>query len=213
MHSIKHKRIGSTGRIGILLTGTLLLVGCDQRRSKPSESDPASQTQAAEAPAPPKADSGNFETIAAYEELRTKVLELKPEKKGPGEPDQQQVLALLMETGYNENVATLIVGHGMASVHFSNGNGNIDASHIAPVRSHSRSLVRLAEKYLSEASRTDQHPMPKESGDVCFYLVTGGGVHGAAGKEADFRTKSHPLSPLYHKAHELLAAIGEPSDL
>jgi hypothetical protein len=57
----------------------------------------------------------------AYDDLRKQVLRLTPDQLGRAFADEP-VLALLMETGYSEAVATLAgVVDGTSSLYFSNG--------------------------------------------------------------------------------------------
>jgi hypothetical protein len=67
-----------------------------------------------------------YKTADVYDGLRKQILELKTEQLGA--PSDQAVLAVVMETGYAQAVASLVaVMDGSASLYFSNGGGIIGA--------------------------------------------------------------------------------------
>ena len=68
--------------------------------------------------------AGDYEQAEVYSDLRKQVLSLTSEQLGTNSP----VLAVLMETGYPEAVATLVsVADGSSSLYYSNGGGIIGA--------------------------------------------------------------------------------------
>ena len=114
-----------------------------------------------------------------------------------------------METGYPDAVATLVVlAEGSTSLYFSNGGGVIGAGEHEAVRVASESLLSTAETQQDHLEGVVATPLP-EVGRVRFYLRTFAGTVGAEAKEEDLGTGRHILSPLFHSAHAVIAAIRE----
>ena len=119
------------------------------------------------------------------------------------------VWGVLMETAYPEAVATLVaLADGTTSMYFSNGGGIIGAGEHASVRAASNALLSMAEDHLRAFTAVTTTPVP-EVGHVRFYLRTFGGTVGAAADEDDLGEGRHPLSPLFHAAHAVIAATRE----
>ena len=72
-------------------------------------------------------------------------------------------------------------------------------------------LLALAPNYLSETSITTNYPVPTD-GLTKFYFLTFDGVRTVEGKEDDLGNNRHALSPLFHKAHDLISAAREMDD-
>ena len=123
--------------------------------------------------------------------------------------DRPQVWGVVMETGYPEAVATLVVlGEGTTSLYFSNGGGVIGAGEHAAVRAAGQTLLASAEQYLDGFTLTAATPLPGV-GQVRFYLRTFTGTVSAEANEEDIGEGRHTLSPLFHAAHSVIAAIRE----
>lgn len=151
--------------------------------------------------------AAEYQTTEVYDDLRKQVLTLSPNQLGLESSDKNDVLALLMETGYPEAVATLVaVAHGASSIYFSNGGGIIGAGEHAEVRNESLQLIALAKKYLDQLKKTELFVLPKK-GFIRFYVVTGNGVFTAEAQEDDLSYERHKLSPLFHQGHRLISAI------
>jgi hypothetical protein len=116
-----------------------------------------------------------------------------------------------METGYPEAVVTLLAtADGTTSLYFSNGGGIIGAGQHASVRSTASTLLHLAAQHASCMAETDEFPLPTE-GRVRFYLITSGRVLTAEAAELDLGYHRATLSPVFHQAHAVIAAIREHS--
>lgn len=149
----------------------------------------------------------NYEVADVYNGLRDQVLQLKADAIGQTDTAQSKVFAVLMETGYPEAVATLVaVGDGSASLYFSNGGGIIGGGEHEPVRKVCGEFLMLAQDFVSKSNTTDVFPLPRK-GNVRCYLVTRGAVYTFEAPEDDLGYERHPCSPLFHKGHELIAAI------
>jgi hypothetical protein len=125
-----------------------------------------------------------------------------------------QVWGVVMETGYPEAVATLVVfGEGTTSLYFSNGGGIIGAGEHDAVRAAGTILLSSAEEYLDSFTVAAVTPFPGV-GQVRFYLRTFKDTLSAEANEEDLGEGRHKLSPLFHAAHSVIAAVREstPSD-
>jgi hypothetical protein len=143
-----------------------------------------------------------------YVGLRSQLLKLTPDQiHFSPSPDNPKVLGMLMETGYPEAVATLVaVSDGAASLYFSSGGGIIGAGEHESPKVAAKELVRTAELFLGECKPTKEYPLPRKS-YTRFYLVTTNGVLTAEVVENDLGNNKHELSPLFHKAHDLITQI------
>jgi len=151
------------------------------------------------------AGGNEYKTAEIYDSMRNQVLNLKSDQFD--EFSKNSVLCVLMETGYPEAVATLVsVADGAASIYFSNGGGIIGAGEHPQGKEYSLKLVESAKDYLKFAKPDKMHLLPKP-GNTKFYFVTPKGVLAAEAKEDDLGNNKHKLSPLFHKAHELIYVI------
>lgn len=141
-----------------------------------------------------------------YEALRRQVLHLTVGQLGEpfaGEP----ILALLMETGYREAVATLVaVADGTTSLYFSNGGGFVGAGTHPTVAEASRSWLEAGNTFLPALSDVTEPPLP-DVGMTQFVAVTPDGLRGAVAPDDDLGVNRHELSPLFHAAHEVITQI------
>ena len=141
--------------------------------------------------------------------LRKQALELEPDAIELAGVDQSDVIAILMETGYPEAVATLVaVTDGTSSVYFSNGGGIIGGGEHQSVRDVTKSFIALAHDYISKASAATAYPLPRKE-YVRFYIVTAGAIHTVEALEDDLGNERHVFSPLFLKGHELITSIRE----
>ncbi|MHC4415713.1 MAG: hypothetical protein ACYS0G_10545 [Planctomycetota bacterium] len=156
----------------------------------------------------PAGSTSEYRQAEIFRDLRGQVLELKATTLGLP-PDAPAPLAVLMETGYPEAVATLVaVADGSASLYFSNGGGIIGGGEHEPVRAACASFIDLAARSGADLPATDEFPLPAR-GSVRFYVVTTAGVRTAEAVEDDLGHDRHELSPLFHGAQELITAIRE----
>ncbi len=142
-----------------------------------------------------------------YAELRTQVLRLTPTELGDDAHDAP-LLALVMETGYPEGVATLVcVVDGSTSLYFSNGGGVIGAGEHADVALAGRRMLDRGAEMLATFGATDDEPHPPNDGLTQFLAVTSTGLRSAVAAEEDLGENRHELSPLFHAGHEVIAQI------
>jgi hypothetical protein len=147
----------------------------------------------------------SYKTVEVYDSLRAQVLALRPEQVGAKK--DEPVIAVLMETGYPEAVATLVsVVDGAASLYFSSGGGIIGGGENERPNAASKKLIRMAGSFLKSMAKTEKSPLPKK-GFTRFYVVTPSGLLTAEVKEEDLGEGRHALSPLFHTAHELITEV------
>lgn len=215
-------------RLALTLLYCVISVGCDSNVADKPTSTPAtksqsittttpsapatkSQSSTTTTPSPPASEINqpNYEVAEVYADLRKQALRLKPESIGLNDADQSAVIAVLMETGYPEAVATLVaVVDGTASLYFSNGGGIIGGGEHESVRKVAKEFVSFSQKYVSQAALTKVFPLPQKD-NVRVYMVTGDGVYTFNASENDLGDNRHPCSPVFHKGHELITAIRE----
>jgi hypothetical protein len=144
--------------------------------------------------------------MRVYDDLRRQVLGLTPAELGEASADAP-VLALLMETGYEKAVATLVaVVDGTTSLYFSNGGGIIGAGTHAAVAEASRRWLGLGATYLHSLAEITEPPLP-EIGVTQFVAVTPDGLRSAAAPEVDLGNRRHELSPCFFAAQEVITQI------
>lgn len=160
-----------------------------------------------EAARPARPDPSGYALADVYRGLREQALGLG---KSPSFAPGDELAAVLMETGYPGAAVSLVaVADGTTSLYFSNGGGVIGAGTHEAVRA-------VAARFLAAAAAVGDglepaggaSPLPA-LGRVRFYLVGAGGVRTAEAAEQDLGYHRHPLSPLFHLGHEVIAAIRE----
>ncbi|MCI0536922.1 MAG: hypothetical protein L0Z50_17040 [Verrucomicrobiales bacterium] len=146
-----------------------------------------------------------YKTVEIYDRLRSRALTVRAEQVGAKKEDQ--VLAILMEMGTPEAVATLVaVVDGAASLYLSSGGGIIGAGEDKRPNAASRKLIRMAASFLKYMTKAEKTPLPRE-GFARFYVVTPSGLLTTEVKEEDLGGGRHALSPLFQTAHELITEI------
>jgi hypothetical protein len=152
-------------------------------------------------------DHAETATAETYLGLRQQVLTLTPGQLGDAVSADEPMLALLMETGYPQAVATLVaVADGSASLYFSNGGGIIGAGTHASVAEASRRWLELARDFLPQLPDVTDPSLPEE-GLTQFVGVARDGLHGTIAREADLGQETHPLSPLFYAGHDVITQI------
>ena len=151
--------------------------------------------------------AGSYQTAPAYDGLRNQILALKASDIGAPSAGDGKVLAVLMETGYPEAVATVVaVADGSASIYFSNGGGVIGAGAHKQAHEKAIELIDLVGKNMSKFSKTGACPLP-ENGITSFCVVTVDGLYAVSAKEDDLGNKRSDLSPVFYAGQDLITAI------
>jgi hypothetical protein len=145
-----------------------------------------------------------YKSADIYRDMRKQVFTLAPTKIGLTPSGNNRVWGVLMETGYPEAVATLVmIGDGTVSLYFSNGGGIIGVGQHDGPRKACESFLKEAPKFMSYAQATNEFPLPKQ-GNTRFYFLTFDGVFTIEAREDDLGNNRLPLSPLFHKGHEVI---------
>lgn len=142
-----------------------------------------------------------------YADLRQQVLRLTPDQLGNVALADAPILALLMETGYPEAVATLVaVADGTTSLYFSNGGGLIGAGTHAAVAEASRRWLETGQEFLPQLSAMEDPPLPTE-GLTQFVAVTPEGLRGVVAPEEELGEGRHDLSPFFYGGQDVITQI------
>ena len=150
-------------------------------------------------------DKPSYKLAEVYTGMRQQVLKLND--KDIAELKGKPVWAVLMETGHEGAVATVVaVAEGTASIYFSNGGGMIGLGEHKNVRPAALSLVKAAEPQLKLMQKTEKFPIPKQ-GEIFFYVVTPKGIFTYSAKEDDLGNKKDKLFPLFYKGQELITQM------
>jgi hypothetical protein len=143
-----------------------------------------------------------------YMGLRGQALAVTRELLDPATASDGLVLALLMETGYAEAVATLVgLADGTTSMYFSNGGGMIGAGQHDLVAAATRRWLGLAEELLDELPEAPAEvPLP-DLGITQIVAVTESGLRAARAPEEELGGGGHSLSALFYAGHGVITAI------
>lgn len=143
------------------------------------------------------------EQAEIYRDLRARALAVNSDHAVP----LDGALAVLMETGYPEAVASLVaVADGTASLYFSNGGGIIGAGAYDEVAAEALALLRSAQAHQALLTEARTFPLPQE-GHTRFTMVSETGVFSAEAPEVLLGNEGHALSPVFHQGHKLIAYI------
>ena len=141
-----------------------------------------------------------------YEGLRKQVLHLTAAQLGE-KFAEAPILALLMETGYPQAVATLVgVVDGTSSLYFSNGGGIIGAGTHKTVADANARWLESGVAVLPRLSVITDPPLPGE-GLTQFVAVTPQGLRGASAAENQLGEGRHELSPFFYSAQDVITQI------
>ena len=147
----------------------------------------------------------NYQLAAIYKDLRNKVLSLNPSEIGLSRTDKNPVWGVIMETGYADAVVTLVtIADGTVSLYISNGGGIIGIGQHDGPRKACLSFLSQSLRFIQYAKPTSSFPLPKE-GYTRFYFLTYDGIFTVENVEGDLGNERLPLSPLFLKAHEVIA--------
>jgi len=140
--------------------------------------------------------------------LRRLVLSTSPEDLGlTVDADPDRVYGVLMETGYDAAVVTIVsLIDGTTSMYFSTGGGTIGAGEQEPVAEATRAFVAMAQVFVGQTEPTTTFDLP-DLGRVRFQLLTVGGGRTAEAGENDLGLGRHPLSPLFHAGQDVVNEI------
>lgn len=146
-----------------------------------------------------------YEPAEIYLGLRNQVLSIKPNDIPSLLTPSSPIIGVLTETAHETGVVTLVtMADGTTSLYFSNGGGMIGLGEHEEPRKVSLEFLALAEKYIPKATPVSSFPIPAK-GYTTFYFNTINGVLSTTAKENDLGNNRSPLSPLFHKAQEVIS--------
>jgi len=139
-----------------------------------------------------------------YAGLRSLALGTTAETLKLGNWGPDDCYGILMETGYEKAVATLVCFvTGDTSLYFSNGGGVIGAGKHANVADAAKRFVTMGTKFVHEMREAAEFPLPALSATT-FYVLTTRARYAFAASEADLGNGRSALSPLFHAGHEVI---------
>ncbi|MBI4541207.1 MAG: hypothetical protein HY704_17030 [Gemmatimonadetes bacterium] len=135
-------------------------------------------------------------------------LRLAPEDIGVGSSAEHgDVWGILMEMGYREGLATLLVlADGTTSLYWAHGRGVIGAGGQEGVRRAALAFLAASERHRASLQPVEECPLPKV-GRVRFYCRILAGTLSADAAEEDLAAGAHPLSELFYAAHAVITEI------
>lgn len=148
-----------------------------------------------------------------YLGLRRGVLDLDPAAVGIAASAQlPQVWGLLVDLGRPDGVATLLgLADGTTSLYVSAGGGIIGGGGHPRVAARTLELLRVTQRLLPELPAATGAEAPgvalPAAGRVTLHALTYGGVHSVEADENDLGHGRHPLSPVFHAAHDVITEL------
>ena len=151
----------------------------------------------------PEARKGN-----PYSDLRIAVLNLKGPEIGLKE-NSPEIIACLMETGYEDGSATLVmVADGTVSLYTSNGGGTIGAGEHEKIRDEAKTFLKLALAKVAEMQPVTSYPVPI-NGHTTFYFKKSGKIYSHTEKEDDLGNNRSTFSKIFLQGHAVISGIQE----
>ncbi len=149
---------------------------------------------------PPK----QYKTAEIYTAMRQQIFDLPKEKFDLGQSDRS---AIIMETGLEDACYSLVaVVDGSASLYFSGGGGIIGGGQHPEGAAAAKAFLDLSKSFDGQLTSVTQFPLP-QPGMTRFYVIKKDSVLTGEFKEDDLGNGRLPLSPLFHKGHELITVI------
>jgi hypothetical protein len=149
-----------------------------------------------------------YEVADIYRDMRQGVIDLSdPATSKIPDLKNGDRIAILLETGFDEGCYTLVAyKDGACSLYLSHGGGTIGAGEHPEVATVARDFLNFSEQFEPQLTEIETYPYPQPD-HTRFYIIKGGSVLTGEFKENDLGNGELPLSPLFHKGHELISAI------
>jgi hypothetical protein len=150
---------------------------------------------------------GGQRVADVYVGLRDQILGLTPDDLGDALDRDATVMALLMETGYETAVATLVgVADGSTSLYFSTGGGIIGAGNHSAVAQATHRWLSVCTDALEQFEDVADPPLPGE-GITQFVAVTRNGLRGVGAPETELVNYAHELAQLYYAGQDVITQV------
>jgi hypothetical protein len=143
-----------------------------------------------------------------YNGLRQRVLDLDPAEIGfAPTAELPDVYGLVLDLGFGDDVATLVTMlDGTTSLYVSSGGGMIGAGQYPQVVAVSQAALRVAQRHLADVPPSTDTSLPGE-GRVAIRVLTYGGRRAAEASDSDLTSGTHPLSPVFDAAHDVITQL------
>ena len=143
-----------------------------------------------------------------YNDLRSQVLTLEPRTAGLRPTEElPDVWGVLLETGYPEGSSTLVAfADGTTSLYLSSGGGIIGGGEHDQVATATKRLVAAAQHQLEMFDPAEDLAVPTD-GVATIRVLTFAGPLASSAPEDDFGEGRHPLSGVFHTAHEVITEL------
>ncbi|MBN2443198.1 MAG: hypothetical protein JXJ04_17690 [Spirochaetales bacterium] len=139
-----------------------------------------------------------------FKDMRDMTFSINPTDIGIAKKSENQVYAVIMETGYEEGIYSLrCFAEGSISLLFSNGGGMIGIGEHQEAREKGLLLINESNHYFNKFKKVDEYPLPKKD-ETIFYLLTFTGIYSYAEKENNLGNNMSALSPLFYKAQDVI---------
>lgn len=176
----------------------LFSISC-KNKTAPDEQAPV-KTDPVTAPVTPKPPSYNDLRKMALSATRTQ-LGLDTTVK------RTTVHGIVMDWDIGDGIATTVAyATGDASTYLSNGGETIRGGAGENVTNAAKGWVKLAQKYLDKATKTDTASLPTKD-MVYFYLVTNNGLYVGEERTVNFGKKSSAWLGLFVEGNKLLTEL------
>src|SRR5262249_28397574 len=116
----------------------------------------------------------------------------------PSDSPPDEPWSVVMDWGVKQAVATVVAFRdGTASMYYSSGGGNLGGGQAdADIRAAAKSALVVASRHLKQLKPVSEFPIPTQSGQVFFYVLTRSGIFFGEGLQKELATNEHPISEL-----------------
>jgi hypothetical protein len=143
-----------------------------------------------------------------YTALREGIFTTSPDEVGiVRSQDNPNVWGVVMETGYPEGTATLVLlADGTTSLYLEGGGGIIGGGAHDLIEKATKAVVKDAENYYGSLTQTTSFPLPGVD-NVRFFILTYSGAYTIEVNEDDLGEERHHLSPLFLNCHDVITLL------
>jgi hypothetical protein len=142
-----------------------------------------------------------------YDGLRQMAFGVSTEQLGLTDLKAGDIYGVIMDWDLGEGIMTLITYKtGDASMYLSTGGGVIGGGQHENVNKASKQFVKLADKYLDKAVKTDLTPIPDKN-CVRFYFLTTKGKYYAQEQMINFENKTSQWLDYFEEANKVITEL------
>jgi len=142
-----------------------------------------------------------------YDGLRQMAFGVSTEQLGLTDLKSGDIYGVIMDWDLGEGIMTLITYKtGDASMYLSTGGGVIGGGQHENVNKASKQFVKLADKYLDKALKTDLTPIPDKN-CVRFYFLTTKGKYYAQEQMINFENRTSKWLDYFEEANKVITEL------